>query len=424
MPKSPKPKPTKEVAPKRPRISRAQKSREVQGAITAAALELLASSGVDGLALTKIAAQAELSNGPLYGRYDSAEDVALELWDSQLRQQFLQLLSEFDAFLSSDDDTVSDWLLQELTAPSELTAGAVEIIAVARRFPLLVDTVRADVERVFDHSRSALNDEPDAFAALRLTLPVGCVLTSRSVPSSRPPWAPMLLRLREALRSQKVVPAAGDSPEPRKLSIPTPNTGDAGLDEFVLAVMEVVARVGFEKTTAHRVARTAGHSFSSAYSHVGTKDELMHMAIGHMMDQIWETGTASFISLSEDDYKTAIVSLQLGLLDEANRAIRQLRTETTIAMRHHTDLADAGRKRTEASLSRITDALGVENPSTEAAASFWYLTNANGIGTVALSLLTSAFRTIDWSPMAAIAYDLALETTIEPLRKLKKLPLD
>jgi hypothetical protein len=148
------------------------------------------------------------------------------------------------------------------------------------------------------------------------------------------------------------------------------------------------------------------------------------MAIGHMMDQIWETGTASFISLSEDDYKTAIVSLQLGLLDEANRAIRQLRTETTIAMRHHTDLADAGRKRTEASLSRITDALGVENPSTEAAASFWYLTNANGIGTVALSLLTSAFRTIDWSPMAAIAYDLALETTIEPLRKLKKLPLD
>ena len=423
MAKAPKQKNNEERPPKPPRVSRAQKSREVQGAITAAALELLASGGVDGLALTKIAARAQLSNGPLYGRYDSAEDVALELWESQLRQQFLRLLSEFDDFVSSDDD-ISDWLLHELTTPSDLTAGAIEIIAVARRFPLLVDTVRADIEQLLDHSRSSSADEPDAFAALRLTVPVGCVLTSRSVPKSRPPWTPILVKFREVLRSNKQSFANDSWPEPRMLPVPAPDTGDVGLDEFVSAVMEVVARVGFEKTTAHRVARTAGHSFSSAYSHVGTKDELMHMAIGRMMDQIWETGTASFISLSEEDYKNAIVSLQLGLLDEANRAIRQLRTETTIAMRHHTDLAAAGRKRTAASLSRITNALGAKAPSTDSAAAFFYLSNAVGIGTVALSLLTSTLRSIDWSPMAAVAYELANDTTIEPLRKLKKLPLD
>jgi AcrR family transcriptional regulator len=185
--------------------------------------------------------------------------------------------------------------------------------------------------------------------------------------------------------------------------------------------MEVVARVGFEKTTAHRVARAAGHSFSSAYTHVGTKDELMHMAIGQMMDQIWRTGTASFLELNAEDYQNAIMALQLGLLAESNRPIRQLRIETTIAKRHHKDLAEAGRKRQARSLAKITDSLEKTDPSaSEQAAAYWYLTAANGIGTVALSLLTTEFRNIDWTPLAAAAYAMALDTTLEPLRKLAK----
>jgi AcrR family transcriptional regulator len=211
----------------------------------------------------------------------------------------------------------------------------------------------------------------------------------------------------------------GLTASPVSLSIPTPDTGDVGLDEFVSAVMEVVARVGFEKTTAHRVARAASHSFSSAYTHVGTKDELMHMAIGQMMTQIWRTGTASFLELGPEEYKKAIIALQIGLLTESNRPIRQLRTETTVAMRHHTDLAAAGRKRTAASLAIVSDAVEKAYPAAAAAAAaFWYLTTANGIGVVSLSLLTDTFRNLDWTPVAAVAYEMAFATTIEPLSKL------
>jgi AcrR family transcriptional regulator len=203
--------------------------------------------------------------------------------------------------------------------------------------------------------------------------------------------------------------------------MPAPDTGDVGLDEFVSAVMEVVARVGFEKTTAHRVARAAGHSFSSAYTHVGTKDELMHMAIGQMMAQIWQTGTASFLELGPEEYKKAIIALQIGLLAESNRPIRQLRTETTVAMRHHADLASAGLKRTAASLAIVSDAVEKAYPDAAAvAAAFWYLTAADGIGTVSLSLLTDTFRNIDWNPLAAVAYEMAYATTIKPLSKLSK----
>lgn len=408
----------------RPKVSRAQKTREVQQAITASALELLAANGVDGLALTKIATHAGMSNGPLYGRYDSAEDVALELWDEKLRDHFKRLILEFDTFASSTDSKPSEWLLQELETPSALTAAALEIVAVARRFPLLVDSVRDEVDSLFQHICAEHPDIPPSICSLRLTVPTGCVLTSRSVPKTRPPWKEILLRFRESALDPANLNQQGLTASPVSLSIPAPDTGDVGLDEFVYAVMEVVARVGFEKTTAHRVARAAGHSFSSAYTHVGTKDELMHMAIGQMMTQIWRTGTASFIELGPEEYKTAIIALQCGLVAESNRPIRQLRTETTVAMRHHTDLATAGRKRTAASLAIVSDAFEKADPAATAAAAdaaaFWFLTAASGIGTVSLSLLTDAFRNLDWTPVAAVAYEMAYATTIEPLSKLSK----
>ena len=408
--------------PDRPKVSRAQKTREVQEAITASALELLAANGVDGLALTKIAAHAGMSNGPLYGRYDSAEDVALELWDSVLSNHFKKLILAFDEFSSSLGAEPSEWLLNELTKPSALTSGAVEIVAAARRFPLLVDTVRTDIESLFMALCEKSQSVPHALIAVRMTIPTGCVLTSRMVPKTRPPWRDILVRLRHAGLNPENWDLSRPSPEAFLLEMPIPDTGDAGLDEFVAAVMTVVSKVGFEKTTAHRVARAAGHSFSSAYTHVGTKDELMHTAIAQMIDQIWQTGTTAFVSLDKDAYINSAFSLQKGLIAQANRPLRQLRVETTIATRHHEDLAAASQKRIAQALSWIPEMFGTKDAAViEPSVSFWYLTNAHGIGMVSLSLLTNCFSDINWAPIGGIANQVANETTLTPLRKLGKL---
>jgi len=406
----------------RPRVSRAQKTREVQTAITNSALELLATNGVDGLALTKIAANAGMSNGPLYGRYDSAEDVALELWDEKLRDHYALLIREFNEFASSPTAEPSEWLINELTRPSELTCGAIEVVAVARRFPLLVDSVRSDIEGLFRELCETNGLLPKALVTVRMTIPTGCVLTSRMVPKSRPPWRDILLRIRDASLDPTTWFEDLDSPSPTPLVMPTPSTGDAGLDEFVSAVMAVVAKVGFEKTTAHRVARAAGHSFSSAYTHVGTKDELMHTAIAQMIEQIWRTGTTAFVSLDDDSYIRSAFALQRGLVAPENRQLRQLRVETVIATRHHPDLASVSQLRITEALSWIRKIFGTKDSAViESPTSFWYLTNAHGIGMVSLSLLTDCFSEINWAPIGAISNRIASETTLTPLRKLGKL---
>ncbi len=411
---------TRETA--RPKVSRAQKTREVQEAITASALALLAANGVDGLALTKIAAHAGMSNGPLYGRYDSAEDVALELWESTLSDHYRKLILAFDEFASSPDAEPSEWLLSELTKPSTLTAAAVEVVAVARRLPLLADTIRSDIDSLFAKICENSPFLPPALATVRMTIPTGAVLTSRMVPKSRPPWRNILIRIRDAALNPQNWDLSIASPEPTQLEMPVPATGDAGLDEFVAAVMAVVSKVGFEKTTAHRVARAAGHSFSSAYTHVGTKDELMHTAISQMIDQIWRTGTTAFVNLERDSYIRSVVALQRGLIAEENRPLRQLRVETTVATRHHQDLAAAGQKRIAQALSWIPEMFGTKDTAViEPSTSFWYLTNAHGIGMVSLSLLTNCFSEINWAPIGEIANQIANETTLAPLRELGKI---
>jgi AcrR family transcriptional regulator len=410
---------SKPTRPER-RVSRAQKTRDVDAAILASALDLLASSGVDGLALTKVAAHAGMSNGPLYGRYDSAEDIALQLWEEQLRDHFVQLIEEFSDFAATKGAPLSPRLHGELTAPGPLTNGAVEIIAVARRFPLLTDVVRSDLEKLFHTLIAKRPEAPPSLCALTLTVPTGCILHSRSIPASRPPFDSILEQFRDFTHAKGIQKQPKIEVEPVSFEMPSPDTGDIGLDKFVSAVMEVVSRVGFENATAHRISRSAGHSFSSAYTHVSSKDELMHLAITQMMNQIWQTGPGSFLHLDQTEYRRAMVSLQLGLLADSNRAVRQLRTETTIAMRHHPDLAASARKRTELAIERIIAILGKDNPATNDATAYWHLTAASGIGSTTLGLLTQMFQGIDWTPIAIAGHELALKSTLKPLRDLAK----
>lgn len=396
-------------APKR--VSRAQRTKEVQADISAAALKLLGTKGVDGLALTKIASEAGMSNGPLYGRYDSPEDVALELWEGPIRDRFHLLLDEATRFALGDAPEPSEWLLAEMTHPSAESLAVVETLAVARRYPMLAESVRTEVESALGKIRP---ESPTiAFSAIYpwVTLPLGAIIYSGMLPSNSPPWSEALRLGRQAAIEATGPEFAGSPPEPIELSLPIPDSGDLGLDQFVTAVMNVVARVGYEKTTAQRVARAAGHSFSSAYTHVGSKDELMTFAITAMIDQIIMTGDLSFLGLTGEARFRGMIALELGLVSDKNRALRQLRAESLIAARHHDDLGDALRTRFTESIAHI-QASDIEGTGTNhPALTFWHAARAHGIASVLLSMNTPSLDDVDWTPFGTMVNEFTRLTT-------------
>ena len=384
-------------------MSRAQRAREVQEAIDAAVLRILPLHGVDGLALTKVAEAAGLSNGPLYGRYDSSEDIALDLWDRLLRAHFVQLTTALANWLTDPDASMPTDLVTELESPSPETIAAVEIIAVARRFPLLADSVRDEIERVLETLCAEHPKFPDTILLPAISALVGITMYRGMLPSALVDWPRALGFVRDAANAPDVRAGTRLDAVPVELSIPTATTGDENLDAFVDAVMTVVSRVGFERTTAHRIARAAGHSFSTAYSHAGSKDELMRMAIGAMIAQIINTGDVIFMDLSGEDYVRAVVSLQRGLTADSNRALRQLRVESLLAAAHDEHLGDALRAILSDALGRVSTVFEGSRTAIDDAITTWHLSRAAGMGLVTVSLAAPRLADLDWTPFARVA---------------------
>lgn len=400
-----------------PRVPRAQRTKEIQARIDTAAMELLVSSGVDGLALTKIAAAAGMSNGPLYGRYDSGEDIALELWEGGICAHGARLTSEIADFLFGSDGEMSQWLVDELTEPSPQTIGHAEIVAVARRMPLLSESVRDELDARFRRLAEAYPDPPISLRSIAATFPIGFAMHRDLLPGGARRWVDALTVCRRFVTDRSIWDLPDRDVDPLTLEMPTPETGDPILDEFVDAVMRVVSKVGYERTTAHRVARAAGHSFSSAYSHVGSKDELMVFAIGATIAQTVTIGDVSFLHLQGEAYVDRVCALWRALVSDDCRSLRQLRVETFLAAAHHSELGEQLRASFDRSIEFLPELLGgVGDPGlVDHVMVFWHLTRAVGLGQVAVSLDSPVLRDINWSPIATGAMRLANEVLYDRL---------
>jgi len=115
-----------------------------------ASLKILASRGLDLLTFSDLAKEAGLSRAPIYSRYDSLEDVAIELWESAFEPALKNLFATTSRWHQGSDPANFAEIAQLLTEPSPELRGLVEILGVARRFPSLQDIVRRSLESELD----------------------------------------------------------------------------------------------------------------------------------------------------------------------------------------------------------------------------------------------------------------------------------
>ena len=393
-----------EGRPRRAGGARRLSSAQIQERIDLAAEQVLAAEGVDGLGLTRVADVADLSNGPLYGRYDSAEDIALDLWDRKLRDHGARLQDTVDAYLFGDDPTVPDALIREFTTPSAASIGFAEVLAVARRFPILAETVRTDVEARLATTKERFPDVPDTLLGAAAMLPVGIALLRDVIPGAPTRWERALELGRELFQPDTDWRIPDRDVPPLAVERPNPTTGDELLDGFVLAIMDVVSKVGYERATAHRIGRAAGRSFSSAYALVTSKDELMALAIGATLTEAAAIGDVTLLGLADDEYIDAVCALWSGFVDDANRSIRHLRIESFLAAAHHADLGERMRSSYQVAIDAVTAALGTDDPVVvERRIAFWQLTRAVGTGLTILSINSPVLQRVNWAQYSCAA---------------------
>ncbi len=385
-------------------ITRSQRSQEISDRILETSLSLVASDGVDALSMQRIATAANLSIGPLYGRYDSPEDILLALWDTTLRAHLATIFDDLLTWLPDTTAPAPERLRAELARPSEASKALIETLAVVRRYPYASETICTELTRDLEAFAAAQPEMARSLVAGQVSVILGTLLLAPLFDDEQARIGGEMLALLGDCLAEPAAHAATPREVPSVVGdFPAPTAGDGVVDAFVAAVILVVAQTGFDRATTHRIARVAKHSYSSSYPHFSSKESLMSYAMSATIDEIFAFGILGLMDLPDDERLDVCVGIAQGICDDEQRLWRQLRVETLVAGRHHADVAHAllehfARYRGHAVGILAPEILGKDAAVEGRLMDGWHLVRTESFGLSLLASCTSFTNGVEWTP--------------------------
>jgi AcrR family transcriptional regulator len=320
--------------------------------------------GVDRLTMSAVARRAGLTTGALYSRYENSGELAAAIWTSRVRDQHRELLDAAIRGLVDRDPSASlDELVAELRTPSPATLLAIEFLATARRIDELEEVVLPDVQGWLAdwHAAPRARDQRRR-AQIAFTLAAVWGIVLHELPGARKlDWAYVTKNLRWSFAQPY---DHGREPlVPDRVQSVHADTGNAGQDALIDSVALIVARVGFERASATRIARRAGLTSGSIYARYRTKDELLEDAVAILLTRRFSDDlAANSHTFSDADPGSATARVVGGYLSAPRRDWRRFRIEAQLAARHREGLARTLDRVQEAAIGEYLDLLGARTP--------------------------------------------------------------
>lgn len=357
------------------------------------------SVGVDRLTMSAVARRAGLTTGALYSRYESVAELAAAVWTSRVRDEHHALLNiAIKALIERDRSVPLDRLLHELESPSPNTLLALEFLATARRVDELEEIVLLDVREWLSEWRAG----PRARDRLRraqviFTLGVVWGAVLHEIPSPRRlDWSYVTKSVRWSM-AQKHAEAAQPL-VPDAVGPVLAHTGEAGQDALIDSVASIVARVGFERASATRIARRAGVTAGSIYARYRTKEDLLQHAVEVLLaTRFSDDLTGNRDAFTATDAGSATARIVGGYLSAPRRDWRRFRIEAQIAALHRAELAVTMDRIQEMAIRGYLDVLGAqtdqERRELDMVARF---AQVIPLGLAFVDLVDPAIPSIDW----------------------------
>lgn len=259
------------------RISRTDQSQETDERIARAAIELVNDVGPDLFTATELARRADLTTGAIYRRFDSVDDVLKAIW--RICWSSLRRFAEASYFGNSRSESEFDVAISEYVKPSSKARAAALILSCSRRVALIDQQVREDAWQYC--SPTEVTDPVEKglrFASLSLAL--GRCLLSEVVAVDSD-------ALREVARVMIGPPEVQElirvDSSPRVYELVNQAEIDADL---LIAGVSLISQVGFEGTTASRIARETSRPFSQFDKKFGSKIRLMERLVESLIPPV------------------------------------------------------------------------------------------------------------------------------------------
>ena len=355
--------------------------------LLSAALDVMAELGLDATSLPAIAKRANVSTGPLYNRFDGTDDVVLAVWPTTIAPAFRLITEQLADWLTGDGSAPPPALCATLRQPEPAVEALVETMSAVRRFPYATDIIRDDCAAIVQRYTLRTASIPPALSQYALAAVLGEMLIARVTPPRRRSSPQQFLQTVRDL-SRATAPLVGRADDFEPLQMPVITSDSATTDDFLNAALVVIARGGFDRASAHRIARQAGHSVSHSYSHFSSKHKLAAAALGAIIDQVVGPRVLAFIGIDEAAAQRLVLMASRALCDDSTRQVRRLRLECVLAARHyddlHTTFADALDRADSMVAARLSSELGVTPAQLQRLTGQWHMIRAFTFGALAL----------------------------------------
>jgi AcrR family transcriptional regulator len=373
--------------------------------ILAAGLAILAEQGVDACSLPRVASRAGLTTGPLYSRFDEPDDLFIALWGTSLATRLDDLLAAIGGWLSGTEREPSQFLVTELDDPSETTSALVELLAGMRRYPYAAEQIRAEADAAYQRFVGSVAPLAPVLAGYGTSACLGRILLSPLLTPSNRGTALELLAIARRLAETTGMPVA-DASLLMSIDMPHITSGDAVTDEFLNAALRVIARGGYDKASANRIAREGGLSVSRAYGVFASKKELAAQALTAILADISTRWALGFVGIEIDAYRQMVFANGRAMSHPSSLQVRRLRLECALAARHYPDLRDSLRDAFEVTSDELERRLQRLAPEAdpekfEGARAMWHMLREVGFGVLVLEEAAYALsRPPDFGPLA------------------------
>lgn len=358
--------------------------------------------GLDELSIGQVAKLSGLTTGAIYGRFEDRDEMAIELWQSVVKEPFKARLHRNVDYIygslstSQSSRQIADSeavLRSDFENPDEIAKLGVEFLVVARRNLAIGEVVSPEVTSWFaELGLSKTNNAIDnAAIALALSASIGTAMRA-FVMKSNPNWLAIADGLRAAATDATSIALQTKPVLPKGIN---PETDNPVRTALIHAVAEVVAKSGYAAATISRIVRRAKVTNGSLYNLYADKealtDDAMQIFLNLSADVNRDGNRQAAVEARND--RGLAASFALGLIP-SRRIWLDFRLECLIASRNHLPT----RRKFRQSLELSRDNLGATMPDlpTEIINLLSSGEQAVGIGFTALEPFTSVLRECDF----------------------------